>query len=314
MIKYFSWDCVSKQTKVEPLVTSIPARSLNGFFLEPWSFDFSEQSKYGQLGRFPSNHQYSLHFGSFLQNGLETHREAIDVKFNASADDTARLMVHPWSVGFVDGQTKLLIIQSIMAMLCTLDTLHRLAFKPFLKNHGIHMVCKNVSVTCTYQNTSVKIQSIRTCKNLSSRKMRRCPKWLVLFTSSGATTRNTTTRSTSSMSHYATWLCQCQLPTLEVQRSFPQKVQSVWGFKQFLYVVVFLITTFGNKGLANRTAEKTKPSALDLMLLFKESVRLKQASGKGKQLSLRENLFARVADYNKSVGTHRVPWFHMFLS
>lgn len=59
-------------------------------------------------------------------------------------------------------------------------------------------------------------------------------------------------------------------------------------------------------GLANRTAEKTKPSALDLMLLFKESVRLRQASGRGKSMALREVLFSCIADYNKSVAGHRV--------
>ena len=59
-------------------------------------------------------------------------------------------------------------------------------------------------------------------------------------------------------------------------------------------------------GLANRTAEKTKPSALDLMLLFKESVRIRQASGRGKSMALRETLFGCIAEYNKTVAGHRV--------
>lgn len=44
------------------------------------------------------------------------------------------------------------------------------------------------------------------------------------------------------------------------------------------------------------------------MLLFKESVRLRQASGRGKTLSLREVLYGCVADYNKTVAGHRVLW------
>ncbi|CAK9033935.1 unnamed protein product [Durusdinium trenchii] len=58
-------------------------------------------------------------------------------------------------------------------------------------------------------------------------------------------------------------------------------------------------------GVANRTAEKVKPSALDLLLLFRESVRIKQTSDSAKKTSLRDLLFASVADYNKSVGNHR---------
>ena len=58
-------------------------------------------------------------------------------------------------------------------------------------------------------------------------------------------------------------------------------------------------------GLANRTAEKVKPSALDLLLLFRESVRLKQASANGKKAAVRDLLWGSVADYNKTIGQHR---------
>lgn len=54
---------------------------------------------------------------SFWENGLESHREAIDVKFTTSEQDKGLYKVHPWSVGFVDGQTKVLIVQSILGML-----------------------------------------------------------------------------------------------------------------------------------------------------------------------------------------------------
>lgn len=122
MRRYFDMTCVQKHITTESGLRSIPARSLNGFFLEPWAFDCSENAKYGAVGRYPSNHQYSLHFPSFLERGLETHREAIDVKFTLNTEDLAQLHIHPWSVGYVDGQTKVLILQSILTLLHHLDT------------------------------------------------------------------------------------------------------------------------------------------------------------------------------------------------
>ena len=61
-------------------------------------------------------------------------------------------------------------------------------------------------------------------------------------------------------------------------------------------------------GLANRTAEKVKPSALDLLLLFKETVRLKQSVPGVKRSAIRDVLFACITDYNKTVSNHRAPW------
>lgn len=117
MDRLFSMHCIAKHVTSEATVTSVPSKSLKNFFLDPWAFDFSESSKYGAVGRFPSNHQYGMHFMSFWENGLESHREAIDVKFTTSEQDKGLYKVHPWSVGFVDGQTKVLIVQSILGML-----------------------------------------------------------------------------------------------------------------------------------------------------------------------------------------------------
>ena len=113
----FDMPCVKKHIGHEVTVQSIPSQSLKNFFLDPWSFDFSESSKYGAVGRFPSNHQYCMHFQSFVENGLEAHREAIDVKFKTSENDRGIFQVHPWSVGFVDGQKKALLVQSILGLL-----------------------------------------------------------------------------------------------------------------------------------------------------------------------------------------------------
>eukprot|EP00435_Cladocopium_sp_Y103_P022359 s514_g5.t1 len=68
----------------------------------------------------------------------------------------------------------------------------------------------------------------------------------------------------------------------------------------FLYETLSDLAMSYCTSLANRTAEKVKPSALDLLLLFRESVRLKQASPNGKKSALRDLLFGSIADYNKS--------------
>lgn len=44
-----------------------------------------------------------------------------------------------------------------------------------------------------------------------------------------------------------------------------------------------------------------------MMLLFQESVRLKQVAPGAKKGALRELLYGAIADYNKSVSNHRVP-------
>ena len=114
--KLFSSPSIMKHIDSAQAVQSIPQSSLKSFYLDLWSFSFHESAKYGQSGRYPSNHQVQMHFQSFLQNGLQAEREAIDVKFNVSNQDPGLYRVHPFSVGYVDGQCKALIMQAIVAM------------------------------------------------------------------------------------------------------------------------------------------------------------------------------------------------------
>ena len=105
--------CVKKVVEnhyVHPVLQSVPMTSKE-FYLSPWNFDFSEKGKYGDNGRFPTNLQYRAHFFSFLKHGYEASREAVDVRFAENADTIA-----PFSVQFVDGQNKMLIILSILAL------------------------------------------------------------------------------------------------------------------------------------------------------------------------------------------------------
>ena len=55
------------------------------------------------------------------------------------------------------------------------------------------------------------------------------------------------------------------------------------------------------QGLANRTAEKVKPSALDMTLLFREAVRVKRLATPG--VSVRDLLNSVVSEYNRTITT-----------
>lgn len=124
LLKFIHWGCKAMSStfnfnsvaemvamNAQPIIQSIP-QSSKEFYLSPWSFDFSEKSKYGENGRFPTNLQYKAHFQSFLRSGYEASREPIDVRFREGGDGT----IEPFSVQFVDGQNKMLIIQSILAL------------------------------------------------------------------------------------------------------------------------------------------------------------------------------------------------------
>ncbi|CAK9081847.1 unnamed protein product, partial [Durusdinium trenchii] len=113
MSSTFNFNSVAEMVAMnaQPIIQSIP-QSSKEFYLAPWSFDFSEKSKYGENGRFPTNLQYKAHFQSFLRSGYEASREPIDVRFREGGDGT----IEPFSVQFVDGQNKMLIIQSILAL------------------------------------------------------------------------------------------------------------------------------------------------------------------------------------------------------
>ena len=113
MSNTFNMACVKKKLEgnLQPVLQSVPVASKE-FHLSPWSFDFSERAKYGERGRWPTNLQYKAHFASFLSNGYEANREPIDVRFAMQSDS-----IEPFTVQFVDGQNKMLIIQSIMALI-----------------------------------------------------------------------------------------------------------------------------------------------------------------------------------------------------
>ena len=123
MQQIFEWTSVKKHVEKHQPIERIPATSRKGFHLDLWKLSFYENAKYGETGRFPATHSLKAHFGSFIENGFESHRECLEVKFrlNKEEDENAIYQVNDFSVGYVDGQNKAMIMLSIMALLIDLD-------------------------------------------------------------------------------------------------------------------------------------------------------------------------------------------------
>lgn len=132
MEEIFEWSSIKKHVEinVEP-VQQIPAASMKGFHLDLWKLSFYENAKYGETGRFPATHAFKAHFGSFLDKGFESHRECLEVKFclNTEECEASMYTVGDFSVGYVDGQNKAMIMLSIMALLSDLDPWNTISMK-----------------------------------------------------------------------------------------------------------------------------------------------------------------------------------------
>jgi hypothetical protein len=67
---------------------------------------------------YPNNGQFALHFGEFLHYGYRIEAESVMCKFPFS--DGSR-QIDDWTVGTVDGQTKVLLMLSIVAICYELE-------------------------------------------------------------------------------------------------------------------------------------------------------------------------------------------------
>ena len=118
MTKYLGMDCVAThlEENVQPL-KNIPGASRKNVYVCPWMLDFSETSKYHGLGRFPSTIQFRAHFPSVVNSGYQSEKEALEIKFMKASSQETTSTVEPFTVGYVDGQNKGLIVQSIFGLL-----------------------------------------------------------------------------------------------------------------------------------------------------------------------------------------------------
>lgn len=119
MDRIFNFECVAKHVGTENPVVNVPMTSMKNIFLELHTLSFAENAKYGEFGRWPATHLFKQHFPSFLENGFEAHREPLDIKFDLSTveADKGLYMIKPFSVGYIDGQNKAMIMLSILALL-----------------------------------------------------------------------------------------------------------------------------------------------------------------------------------------------------
>ena len=117
----FEMDSVHKHVQSQQTVLNIPMASTKGFYVNLGALSFAETAKYGETGRWPSTHQFRLHFPSFLDRGFESHREVLEVKFETPVDpDQNMYAIQAFTIGYVDGQNKAIIMLSILVLLIDL--------------------------------------------------------------------------------------------------------------------------------------------------------------------------------------------------
>ena len=121
MTDIFTMPAVVKQGNHENLMHTVPTNTVKGMYVRLDRLSFAESAKYGEVGRWPSTHLFRQHFPSFLDNGYEGHREPLDVKFDLGGEH-AHGEILPFSIGYIDGQNKAIIMLSVMALLKELAT------------------------------------------------------------------------------------------------------------------------------------------------------------------------------------------------
>lgn len=142
----FDWSCVKKHVEIQQPIENVPATSMKGFHLDLWKLSFYENAKYGETGRFPATHSLKAHFGSFLENGFESHRECLEVKFRLSKEEAEKSIyrVNDFSVGYVDGQNKAIIMLSIMALLIDLDPWNTISMRTIINMKTMINIIYNI--------------------------------------------------------------------------------------------------------------------------------------------------------------------------
>eukprot|EP00435_Cladocopium_sp_Y103_P023953 s3522_g5.t2 len=113
VVKRFILDPYDNPSVQKPTLTLVPTTSLSEFWL---GLNFFDITSAGKNGFFPQNSQFVIHWREFLTGYRPT--ESVEVKF-PYATSSRELKVN--SVGFVDGQTKVLIMCSILAMIHELE-------------------------------------------------------------------------------------------------------------------------------------------------------------------------------------------------
>ena len=203
MQKIFDMECVAKHIPIQSPAMNVPMTSSNGLILDLWMLSFAESAKYGLMGRWPANHQVRAHFPSFLNRGYEAHRESLEIKFDMTTVEADRSVytIKPFTVGYVDGQTKAIIMLGILALLIDLDPWNLFQFFKF------HILTpsksKNIKESLTDIEKDLPILQLRASQRMLCLKMKVWQKQLPLSATSSATSQSMPRLRTSCMKHFA---------------------------------------------------------------------------------------------------------------
>ena len=116
-------ECVRKkfETSAPQVLTHVPVASRAGVYVNPFHLDMGEGAKFGHIGKWPSNVAIRTHFPSVVQRGFETEREPLEIKFPEDLFGTGKEVPH-FSVQYVDGHGKAIMVLAVFALLDHLDT------------------------------------------------------------------------------------------------------------------------------------------------------------------------------------------------
>lgn len=119
----FGLPSVAKHVVTEMSMVHIPMTSVKGAMVDLFALSFAENAKYGEMGRWPALHLFKAHFPFFLEHGYEGEREPLDIRFDLgnATGDTSNL-IQLFSIKYIDGQNKAMIMLAIMALVHDLAT------------------------------------------------------------------------------------------------------------------------------------------------------------------------------------------------
>ena len=92
-----------------PVLQKAPTTGRQNAYVHPWHLSLAEIAK---AGRYPSMHQTRLHFPSVVWKTYQASREALEIKLDQSGGDDLGY----FTIRYIDGHNKGIIVQSILAM------------------------------------------------------------------------------------------------------------------------------------------------------------------------------------------------------
>lgn len=114
---------VSKGPQSPQLLTNVPVTTRKNVYVHPWHLDMSESAKYGLGGKYPSSVAIKAHFPSIVTKGLESEKEALEIKFAQDLYMTGKALPL-FSVQYIDGHAKAIMVLAVFALLDFLVSCH----------------------------------------------------------------------------------------------------------------------------------------------------------------------------------------------